>query len=176
MLPGDSGKTKNKGSHARKWSLIGYMKRVLVLAGLALGAAAFGQAPPDVPANHWAAKAVTDLYQIGILRGYPDGLFRGSRPATRYEMAQAISALFGEQQKVTDGLQSQITNLRAPGGEQNIEGLAQIRRRLDALDSSVATLQALRSETQELTRQYESLLEQVRRMREDVRNMRIKRQ
>ncbi|HWD39250.1 MAG TPA: S-layer homology domain-containing protein [Fimbriimonas sp.] len=31
---------------------------------------------PDVPANHWAAKAVRALRSEGILHGYPDGPFR----------------------------------------------------------------------------------------------------
>ncbi|HWD40882.1 MAG TPA: S-layer homology domain-containing protein [Fimbriimonas sp.] len=30
---------------------------------------------PDVPADHWAAKAVRELRADGILVGYPDGLF-----------------------------------------------------------------------------------------------------
>src|ERR1044072_3882106 len=31
----------------------------------------------DVPANHWAAQATSELKAAGILHGYPDGLFRG---------------------------------------------------------------------------------------------------
>jgi hypothetical protein len=152
------------------------MKRILVLAGLVVGSLAIAQSPPDVPENHWAAKAVTDLYRLGILRGYPDGLYRGSRPATRYEMAQAINGLFGEQQKSVSGLSDQIAKLRSVPQTQSIEGLADIRRRLDSLEMRVNDLQTLRGETQDVTRQFESLLEQVRKLREDVRNMRIKRQ
>jgi len=29
---------------------------------------------PDVPPNHWAAKAVESLKEAGLLSGYPDGL------------------------------------------------------------------------------------------------------
>lgn len=32
---------------------------------------------PDVPAGHWAAKAVLELRRAGILVGYPDGTFNG---------------------------------------------------------------------------------------------------
>ena len=32
---------------------------------------------PDVPKDHWAAKAVEELHQLGILDGYPDGNYRG---------------------------------------------------------------------------------------------------
>lgn len=31
----------------------------------------------DVPSNHWAAKATSELRGAGLLHGYPDGLFRG---------------------------------------------------------------------------------------------------
>lgn len=33
---------------------------------------------PDVPSNHWAADAVQILHKAGLIRGYPDGLFRGN--------------------------------------------------------------------------------------------------
>ena len=33
----------------------------------------------DVPADHWAAKAVGDMRALGLLDGYPDGRFHGSR-------------------------------------------------------------------------------------------------
>ena len=32
----------------------------------------------DVPEGHWAASALHELEKIGLLRGYPDGLFRGN--------------------------------------------------------------------------------------------------
>lgn len=47
-------------------------------------------APPmyrDVPTDHWAYVAVERLTDIGVLTGYPDGLFGGARTATRYELA-----------------------------------------------------------------------------------------
>jgi hypothetical protein len=38
---------------------------------------ALGQNFPDVPEGHWAAEAVRELKETGLLKGYPDGLFRG---------------------------------------------------------------------------------------------------
>jgi hypothetical protein len=32
---------------------------------------------PDVPKNHWASNAVKELKAHGLLKGYPDGKFRG---------------------------------------------------------------------------------------------------
>ncbi|HVL40023.1 MAG TPA: S-layer homology domain-containing protein [Fimbriimonadaceae bacterium] len=68
-------------------------------AALALAAAivtsGFAQqmgAPADVPRNHWAFSAVDTLFREGLLKGYPDGSFRGGRPVVRYELV-ALQAL-----------------------------------------------------------------------------------
>jgi guanyl-specific ribonuclease Sa len=41
----------------------------------------------DVPLNSWAYDAVNQLAKDGIIKGYPDGTFKGNRPMTRYEAA-----------------------------------------------------------------------------------------
>jgi predicted porin len=80
----------------------------------ALVAPAFGQSDnfPDVPDNHWAYEALARLKKDGLLVGYPDGLFRGNRPASRYELAVAIHATYTHLKSITDGLQSQIDALK----------------------------------------------------------------
>ena len=45
---------------------------------------------PDVPNNHWAYAAVSDLSRRGLVEGYPDGTFGGDRMLTRYEFAQIV--------------------------------------------------------------------------------------
>lgn len=45
---------------------------------------------PDVPNNHWAYAAVSDLSRRGLVEGYPDGTFGGDRMLTRYEFAQVV--------------------------------------------------------------------------------------
>ncbi len=39
---------------------------------------AAGRAFIDVPSGHWAAEAVRELKDLGILRGYPGGSFKGN--------------------------------------------------------------------------------------------------
>ncbi len=45
---------------------------------------------PDVPENHWAYEAVKTMAKTGLVKGYPDGEFKGDRNMTRYEFAQIV--------------------------------------------------------------------------------------
>ncbi|WP_296783906.1 S-layer homology domain-containing protein [Selenomonas sp.] len=45
----------------------------------------------DVPADHWAYDAVSQLAADNILEGYEDKSFRGNHQITRYEMAQMVA-------------------------------------------------------------------------------------
>ncbi|MBM6702854.1 S-layer homology domain-containing protein [Megasphaera elsdenii] len=45
---------------------------------------------PDVPENHWAYEAVASMAKTGLVKGYPDGEFKGDRNMTRYEFAQIV--------------------------------------------------------------------------------------
>ena len=45
----------------------------------------------DVPADHWAYDAVTQLAANGIIEGYGDGTYRGDQAITRFEMAQMVA-------------------------------------------------------------------------------------
>jgi hypothetical protein len=72
------------------------MKKILMLmvAVIVMAAPAFSQnAFSDVPRDHWAYGAVSQLAAAGILEGYPDGTFQGKRTLTRYEYAMIIARL-----------------------------------------------------------------------------------
>ncbi|GBC94901.1 S-layer protein SlpA [bacterium HR16] len=45
----------------------------------------------DVPPDHWAADAVKEVVAKGIMKGFPDGTFRGDQPVTRYELAVTLA-------------------------------------------------------------------------------------
>ncbi|MGQ9790048.1 MAG: S-layer homology domain-containing protein [Armatimonadota bacterium] len=70
------------------------MKRLLIGLGVAIAMTfagnAWAQVPPDVPPGHWAYDAIEELVNLGALKGYPDGTFKGKAPMTRYEFAIAI--------------------------------------------------------------------------------------
>ena len=74
------------------------MKKTLVsalTAALVVGAASttFAAANPfsDVPSDHWAYDAVSQLAADGVIDGYGDTTFKGDRNITRYEMAQMVA-------------------------------------------------------------------------------------
>ncbi len=47
----------------------------------------------DVPEGHWAYEAIANLAAAGLVQGYPDGTFGGSRMLTRYEAAMVFSRM-----------------------------------------------------------------------------------
>lgn len=83
----------------------------------------------DVPANHWANKAVYGIVKYGVTQGYPDGTFRGTRTINRYELSvflwnlvQAMEARIEEAKTTAKGaasskaineLKAELDNLRA---------------------------------------------------------------
>jgi len=62
----------------------------------------------DVPPDHWAHQAVTELAEKGLVLGYPDGRFLGNRTLTRYELASIIK-------RVVDSLQATPGTQGPPG-------------------------------------------------------------
>ncbi len=49
---------------------------------------------PDVPNNHWAYEAVSDLSRRGLVEGYPDGTFGGDRMLTVMNLLKLCTELF----------------------------------------------------------------------------------
>lgn len=85
--------------------IVGFISFVLVAA--LVGAAVLGPAAPvsanpflDVPAGHWAYRALEQLSDASLIDGFSPGFFTGARRLTRYEMALsvagALSRLKGE--------------------------------------------------------------------------------
>lgn len=128
------------------------MNRTLRLAFAAIAGAmlvlpAFAQDDnfPDAPEYHWAYQALLNMKKEGILVGYPDGLFRGGRPASRYEMAAAIDRAYQKLKGMLGGVQNQIDalNRKIDGMGDNYaskadlaalrDALADLRRQLDGM-------------------------------------------
>lgn len=77
----------------------------------------------DVPLNSWAYDAVDQLAKDGIIKGYPDGTYKGARPMTRYEAAVLAY-------RAVDMIEAQITAGKAVD--------AKLRSDIDAANKLIA--------------------------------------
>ena len=57
---------------------------------------------PDVPDNHWASPSLMRLKAAGVCEGFPDGLWRGDRPVSKYELYVQLNALVVRVQSLQD--------------------------------------------------------------------------
>lgn len=161
------------------------MQRTLKLAltavlGVAAIVPAFAQDNfPDVPENHWAYEALLRMKSNGLLVGYPDGRFRGARPASRYEMAVAIHATYVNLKNITDGLQKQIDELKGMStGSGDAQGSQNLRGALENLQNDVSGLKkwgddiaALRRLTDTFQKELQDLNVNVEQMKKDLKDL-----
>ncbi len=96
------------------------MKKTLVSAlttALVIGAASttFAAANPfsDVPADHWAYDAVSQLAKDGVIEGYGDSTFQGQSSITRYEMAQMVAKAMAREDQANAADKAMIDKLAA---------------------------------------------------------------
>lgn len=87
---------------------------------------------PDIPTNHWAYEAVSDLSRRGLVEGYPDGTFGGDRMLTRYEFAQIVYRAIQDDVTVNDRLVTEFSPemalFRVDTVAKNAKGEATIER------------------------------------------------
>jgi hypothetical protein len=105
----------------------------------------------DVPLNSWAYDAVDQLAKDGIIKGYPDGTYKGNRPMTRYEVAVLAY-------RAVDMLEAQITAGKSTVSKADLDAankliaafgneLKAVERHVDALQQEAdATQQAVRGQ------------------------------
>jgi hypothetical protein len=113
---------------------------------------------PDVPESHWASSAVQTLKAKGVLEGYPDGLYRGKRAASRYEMAMALSRVVAKLEQMESSLPdfSQFVtkdDLAAVKRmvDENRQYIEELNVRVDALEKKVGELDSRLSKLERLT-------------------------
>lgn len=142
------------------------------ILGIGAVAPAFAQTDqfPDVPENHWAYDALAKLKAAGILVGYPDGLYRGGRPASRYELAVALHAAYQNLKNITDGLAAQIAAIKVPEGT-DPAALQAIRDRLAALENQVNAMKGWGDEIANLKRMADTFQRELQSLGVDVEAM-----
>jgi hypothetical protein len=127
---------------------------------------------PDVPDNHWAFEALQRLKKDGLLVGYPDGLFRGGRPASRYELAVAIHAVYTNLKSVTDGLDSQIKALGDKlNGFATTSDIQNLRDALTALQNDVNGMKSYGDDIANLKKMADTFQKELQSLGVDVEAM-----
>ncbi len=141
------------------------MKRFLVslsaaAAMLTVSAATIAQSYPDVPTGHWAYDAVEQLTRDGVLKGYPDGKFRGKQTLTRYEFAIALrDAIEGLQERIA-AIKPGGTTVTPPAAAPQLSD-AQVAKVNNLPDNTVAELKKLQDDMatiQKLAREFQDEL------------------
>ncbi len=116
------------------------MKKILALAAVAAltaGVSAYAANPfSDVSTDDWAYQAVVDLSEQGIVEGYPDGMFKGEKNMTRFELAQIVARLMAKEDQVNAEQQATIDKL---AGEYADE-LANLGVRVSNLEKKVGNI------------------------------------
>lgn len=91
-------------------------KKVIALTlGCLLGVSCnvFAASPfEDVPPDHWAYNSVAKLAKAGLVDGYHDGTFRGSKTITRYEMATIIANAMTKDNKADESTKAEVEKLK----------------------------------------------------------------
>jgi hypothetical protein len=64
----------------------------------------------DIPAGHWASEAIKVAANCGIVRGFPDGTFRGNEPVTRYQAAAIVARLLDAVRNGECGIPKYVTS------------------------------------------------------------------
>ena len=123
------------------------MKKIAVLVAIAAVAAlaapsfaAMTNPFMDVPMNHWAYDAIGQLAVHHIVDGFPDGLYKGSQPATRYEIASVVARALAVVD-MTKASKQDVEMLKRLVVEFKDE-LEALGVRVDELDERVAVLES----------------------------------
>jgi len=106
---------------------------VATVAAAGAGPQEVAQANPfaDVPPNSWAYQAIAKLASEGLIKGYPDGQFKGQRPITRYEAAVLVN-------RVVDYLEAKIS----AGQKVNADDIATVKALVDQFGPELKQVQA----------------------------------
>ena len=139
---------------------------------------------PDVPEGSYAADAVAELADLGIVIGFPDGTFRGNEAFTRYQAALVVTRLIDvlESQFVTEDdlaslrnavqeIASDIAALEAAissGTGMDPEAMQDLQNQLEELRTALDTLQALEARVSQNTRSIDALNDLVALLNEEI--------
>lgn len=130
------------------------VRSLAALATLLVASSVFAQTEnfPDVPRNHWAFAALARMKADGLLVGYPDGLYRGGRPMSRYEMAVAMHAAYANLKNVTDAIDAVLRTAGSGIGPARPVDVKELAAATTVLRAELAAMKRYGSEIADLQR------------------------
>ncbi len=102
----------------------------------------------DVEPTSWAFQALQSLVErYGCIAGYPDGLYRGDRPLSRYEFAAGLDACLGKISELLDAQTAELFSETDLVVIERLQGefaaeLAAVRRQVTDLEERADVLEA----------------------------------
>ncbi len=115
----------------------------------------------DVPVNHWAYKAIEDLTEKGLIVGFPNGTFRGSKPLTRYSFAVVVSRMLDRYAELT-----QNGNFVSKTDLKTIEDL--VSEFINEIESISEDIKEIKSDVKELKSDVEKNKTDISELKENV--------
>lgn len=101
--------------------MVRFISVLTVVLSIFLVTNVFAQVPSDVPRNHWAYDAVELLIKEGVMKGYPDGTFRGNQNLTRYELVVIVAKLLEMIKNLGMNEQEQVTSREQVKTQQTVQ-------------------------------------------------------
>jgi len=127
---------------------------------------------PDVPDNHWAYEAVEGMKKAGCLVGYPDGLYRGARPMSRYEFAAAAYACYQKMMSMNDSMSKQLDELRQMIKDIKGSDTGPLQKQIDDLKAQVDGMKGWGSRIGDLERMSKEFEKELASMGVDMKKLR----
>ncbi|MBF2052210.1 MAG: S-layer homology domain-containing protein [Candidatus Sericytochromatia bacterium] len=146
-----------------KTSLAALLSASLIALFPTSGQAQLADGFTDMPAEHWASTAVRDLVEkYGVMAGFPDKTFRGTRQISRYEAAAAFYKVMLQLSQVED-LTRRIGNI-------TLEDLKTMKTLHQEFQQELETIKQQQSDQAEKIRELENSLA---KLKEDMGSVRF---
>jgi len=163
----------------------------ILLFGLSQVALAAGNSngPADVPATHWAYKAVKLLLDKGYLQLYQDQTFQGDKPVDRFTLATVVARILNEVavgqigtskedvvllRKLTNEFQNELVELSTKSQifDKKMEDTTQQQQVIkEDLTKTNATVQNLSAEQIELQKEVQQMIADIQDLKARVKSL-----
>ncbi len=136
----------------------------------------------DVPPGHYAESAVTRLVNLGVMMGYPDGLYRGQATVDRYQLALILTRMWDTWSTAQlNDVWSQVTSLELAVArlqqeqtvlQGNLEQVTALENRLARSEENVNLLDARTQQVGQTSQAVGNINVELGRLQNEVNDLR----